>query len=141
MLQIFKKQTKKQKYLRKEYSAANYVPYYCHWNSTTILTHDFELIRVIKLGGFSFETADDDEVDAKKSLRNGLFKGIAMGTVGLYFHTIRRTQKAFPDGEFPNFFSHFTNEQWRFRHGGKSSFVNEHYITIIRKKRGFICNW
>ncbi|MFT6332753.1 MAG: type IV secretion system protein VirB4 [Lentimonas sp.] len=122
----------KEKIAKSEVSAANFIPYKCHYNSDTVLCKDESLIRVIKIKGFAFETADDVEIDLKKSSRNNLFKGMASGNFSLYFHTIRRKEKAFPDGTMPDPFSDRVNREWHFKHSDEKSFVNEHYLTIMR---------
>lgn len=122
----------KDKVAKNEFPAAHFIPYKCHFNSDTILTKDGSLIRVVKIKGFAFETADDIEIDLKKGSRNNLFKGMASGTFSLYFHTIRRKEKAFPDGKMPDVFSERVNREWAARHNDDKSFVNEHYLTIIR---------
>ena len=81
---------------KREISVSRFIPYKCHWNHNTILTKNDELIRIIKVQGFSFETADDEEIDIRKNTRNNLLKGMADGKFSLYFHTIRRSEKAFP---------------------------------------------
>ena len=55
--------TKKHKLTKREVSMAHFIPYKCHWNSSTIITHDEKLIRIIKVKGFSFETADDIDIE------------------------------------------------------------------------------
>ncbi len=122
----------KEKVTKGEVSAAYFIPYKCHWNSDTILTHKEELVRVIKIKGFAFETADDADIDLKKNARNNLLKGMASGNFSLYFHTIRRKEKGFPDGEMPDLFSARVNSEWEKKHSGTRSFINEHYFTIIR---------
>jgi len=54
------------------------------------LTNNNGLLQVIKVSGFSFETADDDDLDIRKDIRNSLFKNMASRNVTLYFHTVRR---------------------------------------------------
>ena len=117
---------------RSEVSAAHFIPYRCHWNSNTIMTYKDELIRIVKIKGFAFETADDEEIDLKKNSRNNLLKAMSTGNFSLYFHTIRRKEKGFPDGEMPDTFSQKINQEWKYKHSDDRSFVNEHYITIIR---------
>jgi len=121
-----------EKITKGEVSAAHFIPYKCHWNSSTILTHKEELVRIIKIKGFAFETADDIDIDLKKNARNNLLKGMAAGGFSLYFHTIRRKEKGFPDGDMPDNFSARVNEEWLQKHSGERSFVNEHYLTIVR---------
>lgn len=122
----------KEKIAKGEVSASTFIPYKCHWNSNTILTKKEELVRVIKIKGFAFETADDEDIDIKKTARNNLLKGMSTGGFSLYFHTIRRKEKGFPDGEMPGKFSQDVNREWALRHSDSRSFVNEHYLTIIR---------
>ena len=118
--------------IKYETSESHFIPYKCHWNSDTILTHKEELVRVIKIRGFSFETADDIDIDLKKASRNNLLKGMASGSFSLYFHTIRRKEKGFPDGEMPDGFSSRVNKEWAAKHSDDKSFINEHYLTLIR---------
>jgi type IV secretion system protein VirB4 len=122
----------KEKIAKGEVSAAHFIPYKCHWNSDTILTYKEELVRVVKIKGFAFETADDSDIDLKKNARNNLLKGMSSGNFSLYFHTIRRKEKGFPDGEMPDRFSERVNREWANKHSDAKSFINEHYLTIIR---------
>ena len=132
MLRLSTVKPAKEKVIKYEVSAGNFIPYKCHWNSDTILTHNEELVRVIKIKGFAFETADDVDIDLKKNARNNLLKGMASGNFSLYFHTIRRKEKGFPDGEMPDEFSERVNQEWGAKHADDKSFINEHYFTIVR---------
>lgn len=122
----------KEKITKYEVSAAHFIPYKCHLNSSTVITYNEELVRVVKIKGFAFETADDIDVDLKKQARNNLLKGMASGNFSLYFHTIRRKEKGFPDGDMPDKFSERVNKEWAAKHSDDKSFINEHYFTIIR---------
>lgn len=123
---------KNEKIVKGEVSAAHFIPYKCHYSANTLITYNEELVRIVKIKGFAFETADDIDIDLKKSARNNLLKGMATGGFSLYFHTIRRKEKGFPDGEMPDNFSKKVNEEWAERHSDDKSFINEHYLTIIR---------
>ena len=90
MMKLFVTRTAKEAKSRKEKPTSHFIPYKCHWNHNTILTKKNELLQVIKVPGFSFETADDEDIDIKKEMRNRLFKGFATGQFAVYFHTIRR---------------------------------------------------
>lgn len=118
---------------KREVSAAEFIPYEHHWDKETIITKNRELIQIIKIDGFSFETADDDVVDMKKMVRNSLYKSMAEGTFSMWFHLVRRRQSAFPEGKMPPGFSQYLDDQWRKKHHSRSSFVNELYISVIRK--------
>lgn len=118
---------------KREVSISNFIPYLCHYNRSTILTKNLDLISVIKIDGFSFETADDDDIDIKKTGRNNIFKGIGNPKFAIWTHAIRRKHSAFPSGTFDNKFTNMLNEQWKKQHNPEHTFINEHYITIIRK--------
>jgi type IV secretion system protein VirB4 len=87
----------KEGYFRQEFPESNFIPYKYHWNSNTILTKKNELMQVIKISGFSFETADDEDLDIRKRMRNLLYKNLGSGNVSLYFHTIRKRKIIRPD--------------------------------------------
>lgn len=120
-----------------EYRASNFVPYKEHLDSSTVLLKDNSMLRVIKLVGYPFETADDEDVDVYKVLRNQLFKSISSGHFALNFHLVRRREgsqaRAFFSHTIPNHFADYVRKRWRQKHGNKSSFVNELYITIVRR--------
>ncbi|MGB1539579.1 MAG: VirB4 family type IV secretion/conjugal transfer ATPase, partial [Rickettsiales bacterium] len=133
MLKFVKRQAAKAEISDNEVAEANFIPYYCHWDKETIMTKSNELMQIIRVDGFSFETADDEDVDMKKVVRNSLIKSMASGNFALYFHMIRRRQSSFPGGDMPEGFAHYVNEMWRRKHHSRDSYSNDLYITIIRK--------
>lgn len=133
MFFLFRSKDKNRFIEKREKSFSQMLPYTYHYNANTILTKNNEMISVIKIEGFAFQTADDEDVDNKKILRNNLFKGMAVDGLSLCVHTIRRKYSAFPEGEFNNIFTEMLNEQWRKKHGPDRTFINEYYLTVIKK--------
>lgn len=131
--QLSRRKVKDAAYAKREVSVAQHIPYLHHWDHETILTKNKELLQVIRVDGFAFETADDEDVDIKKMVRNSLFKSLATGTIALWFHTVRTKQNTYPKGNFAPGFSRYINEQWQKRHKTHETFTNELYITVIRK--------
>src|SRR5476649_2492723 len=121
MLQLTKTRSPKDKYAKREYSSRHFIPFLCHWNSNTILTKNEELIQVIRVNGFSFETADDEDLDIRKNLRNTLFKGLEGTGTTLYFHIIRRRANIFATSEASlrkpksNRFTEYLEYEWQKR--------------------------
>ena len=130
MFQLFRPQDKNRSYERSEKSFSQMIPYTYHYDDNTILTKDNQFISVIKLDGFSFQTADDDDVDNKKNLRNNLFKSLTADGLSICVHTIRKRHSAFPAGEFDNIFTKMLNDQWKQKHGPARSFINEYYVSV-----------
>lgn len=141
MFKFSKYQTNKQAYADKEVPTSHFIPYLCHYNRKAILTKNKELMQVIRVGGFSFETADDDDVDIKKNMLNLLFKGFQTGGFLLYFHTIRRRVNLSkeevisidPMIKKPKSFSDYVSQEWEKKYSEQRSFINELYITIIKR--------
>lgn len=118
---------------RKEYSVAAFIPYHYHFDRDTIITKNNELLKVIKIEGFAFETSDDEDVDMKKMVRNSLLKSLADGTFAAWFHLVRRREGAYPEGKMPPGFADDVNKRWYQKHHSKNSYTNDIYITIVRK--------
>jgi len=140
MIKLSATKTAKDSISRKEKSIANFIPYKCHWDDNTILTKNNELLQVVKVSGFSFETADDEDLDIKKNIRNALLKNMASGNIVMYFHTIRRRKPVIFDNQdytfdptikVPNDFTTYLSNEWRKKHAGAKSFFNELYISVI----------
>ncbi len=137
MLRFRAIQSKSKPTLNKEVHAAEFIPYSCYWNSTTLMTKENWLVKVIKLSGFAFETADDEDLVIQNNIRNQMLRSISSPAFSLYFHTIRRKKNIFSD-EFasqglPNFFANHVNLKWREKHATRQSFINDLYITVIRR--------
>lgn len=132
-LSLQRRKTSKATYSKLEVSAATFIPYEYHWDRETLLTKKKEFVQIMKLDGFSFETADDEDVDMKKLVRNSLLKSMADGTFAVWFHTIRRRQSAYPGGKQPPGFAAYVDKLWHEKHTTKDTYVNEIYITVVRK--------
>ncbi len=142
MIKLFTTRAAKESVAKKEKPVAHFIPYKCHWNNNTILTKNNELLQVIKIGGFSFETADDEDLDIRKNVRNSLLKNMASGNIAIYFHTVRRRKAVVtnnknnsfdPTVKVPNDFITYLSNEWRKKHSSSESFFNELYISLLFK--------
>lgn len=132
-MKFTRRRSKKAAYSKNEVSESMFIPYDYHWDRETIITKKKEFMQIIKLEGFSFETADDEDVDMKKLVRNSLMKSLADGTFAVWFHTVRRKQSAYPGGKQPPGFPAHVDKLWHAKHDHKDSFINELYISVMRK--------
>lgn len=139
MIKLFRTTAAKEKYAKKEKPVSHFIPYKGHWNKNTILTKNNGLLQVIKVGGFSFETADDDDLDIRKNIRNSLLKNMASGNTTLYFHTIRRRKQVLqsekkynkvPGAVTKDFISYLESE-WNAKDANSYSYFNELYVTVL----------
>jgi type IV secretion system protein VirB4 len=133
-MKLFKRKPIKHFVGKSEVSQSIFIPFKGHWDKNIIITKTDELLSVIKVEGFSFETADDEDLDIKKIILNTLFKSIGSGNYALYFHIIRRREFSKVKGEFNNIFTKELNDAWVEKQSGKQSFTNDLYVTVIRKQ-------
>ena len=133
-MKLSKRKTLKSGVGKKEISQTKYIPFKGHWDENIIITKDNEMMLVVKVQGFSFETADDEELDTKKMILNTLFKSISGGNYALFFHIIRRRDFSSVGGEFSNPFCKDLNQKWKDKHKNVISFKNDLYVTVIYKK-------
>ncbi len=140
MLKLFKAAAANDSKAKKEKPVSSFIPYKCHWDKNTIITKSNGLLQVIKIGGFSFETADDIDLDIRKNIRNSMFKNMASGNITLYFHTIRRKKAVLQFGD--NFdvdptnitakdFISYLETEWRAKNAHSDSYFNELYVSIL----------
>lgn len=133
MLKINKLKTQRRKISAKEVNASLYIPYRYFYNESTVITKAKDLLSVIKVQGYQFETSDDADLESKKIILNNLFKGFATNYFEVYMHTVRRKHAAYPGGVFEDPFCNLIDEKWKDLHDKDYTFVNELYVTIIRK--------
>lgn len=130
---------KKHLVANRELHAGHYVPCAEHWDSRTLITSSGSMIRVFKLDGFTFETADDEDLDVQNLIRNQLWRGLSSPSLSLKFHIFRRRESVFSDGfgtkPMQNYFANYVNEEWIKKHKNHQAFINELYITVVKKPK------
>ena len=140
MFKFSKTQAAKERYAKKEKPVSEFIPYKGHWDKNTILTRDNGLLQVIKVEGFSFETADDSDLDIRKEIRNSLLKNMASGNVTMYFHMVRKRRPVMkkqneysidPTIKITKDFISYLETQWHKKHSSTDSYFNEIYISIL----------
>jgi type IV secretion system protein VirB4 len=117
----------------REKAAGHLLPYARHVDDHTIETRDGLLMQVIHLRGLLFETADTDEINYRKALRDAMLQAIGSSRFALYHHVIRRQADAELTAQFPDDFSQRLDGAWRGRLANKKLYVNDLFLTLIRR--------
>ena len=117
----------------KEAQAGDKLPYARHVDDYTIETRDGMLLQFVHLAGLPFETADSEEINYRKLLREGALRSLANSRFALYHHIVRREVAPELQGEFADEFSRALDAAWRKRLAAKKLYVNDLYITIVRR--------
>jgi type IV secretion system protein VirB4 len=117
----------------REKPAGAHLPYARHVDDVTLETRDGLLMQTIHLGGLLFETADSDELNYRAELRDAMLRAIGSSRFAIHHHVIRRRADAVLEGEFTDAFSRRLDARWRERLGAKQMYVNELFVTILRR--------
>src|SRR3990170_5708300 len=91
--------------VKREQPAGKHLPYARHVDERTIETRDGMLMQVIHLRGLLFETADTDEINYRKRLRDAMLQAIGSSRFALYHHIVRRRIDAELAADYPDAFS------------------------------------
>jgi type IV secretion system protein VirB4 len=121
------------KAVARERPVGAHLPYGRHVNDWTIETRDGLLLQVIQLRGLLFETADTDEINYRKRLRDAMLQAVGSSRFALYHHILRRRVEPEMGGEHGDPFSRDLDAAWRARLAAKQLYVNDLYLTIVRR--------
>jgi type IV secretion system protein VirB4 len=117
----------------RERSAGHHLPYARHVDDHTIETRDGLLMQTIHLRGLLFETADTDEINYRKRLRDAMLQSIGSSRFALYHHIVRRRIDVELPADHRDDFSRRLDQAWRARLSAKKLYVNELFLTLIRR--------
>ncbi|MEM9310967.1 MAG: VirB4 family type IV secretion system protein [Pseudomonadota bacterium] len=119
--------------IAKETPAGEHLPYARHVDPVTLETRDGLLIQTIRLGGLLFETADTDELNYRAGLRDAMLRTLGSSRFAVYQHVVRRPASASLANVDTDEFSTQLDERWRSRLAQRQLFVNELFLTIVRR--------
>jgi type IV secretion system protein VirB4 len=126
----------------REATIASRLPYAAHADASTLRTRDGLLVQTLHLQGFSAETAPDEELNYRKTLRETILRGAADSRLAIYHHVVRRqVNPEFPPApEQP--FCAALDARWRDLLGGRKLYVNDIFLSLVRRpvqgKAGFL---
>ena len=80
--------------VRRERPAAEHVSYTTHVSEAVVKTYFGDYIQAFRLGGASFESADDEQLNTWHERLNVLWRNLASPHVALWTHLIRRPERA-----------------------------------------------
>lgn len=118
---------------RKESPAGKRLPYARHLDDVTLETRDGLLMQVIHLAGLPFETADSEELNYRKAVRDVMLRGLSSSRFAVYHHIVRRQVDARTQGAFADAFSAELDATWSERLSARKLYVNDLFLTIVRR--------
>lgn len=132
-MQLLPSLSRDPKIIAREKPAGAHLPYAAQRDDHTVETRDGLLLQVIALRGMLFETADSEELNYRKTLRDAMLQAIGSSRFALYHHIIRRKVDMDLEATFPDPFSQSLDDKWRARLSERQLYVNELYLTLVRR--------
>jgi type IV secretion system protein VirB4 len=116
--------------LRRERAAAEHIPYTAHVGETVVKTASGDYLQAFRLGGTSFESADDEQLNTWHERLNVLWRNVASPHIALWTHLIRRPERAAPRVTSGCGFADRLTTRYRERLAGETLMVNDLYIAV-----------
>jgi type IV secretion system protein VirB4 len=117
----------------REQKAGDRLPYRRMIDEEIVELRDGSLMRAIHVPGMAFETADADELNHAQGVREMLVRSTLDARFMLYRHIIRRPVSVGLSPVSGPVFAQHLDELWRARLGERRLFVNDQFLTIVRR--------
>jgi type IV secretion system protein VirB4 len=122
--------------LHREISAAERIPYLVHVAPALVRTAFGDYVQAFRLGGASFESSDDDELNNWHERLNVLWRNVAGPNVALWTHVIRRRARIEPStaqGQRARGFADSLHDKYHHRLANETLMLNEVYLAIVHR--------
>jgi type IV secretion system protein VirB4 len=117
----------------REQPAGRHLPYARHVDDHTIETRDGLLCQVIQVRGLLFETAETEEINYRKQLRDAALQAIGSSRYAIYHHIIRREAEVSLDADYGDEFSSRLDSSWRAKLSTRRLYINDLFLTLVRR--------
>jgi type IV secretion system protein VirB4 len=124
--------------LRREFTTADRIPYTAHVAPTVVRTAFGDYMQVFRLGGASFESNDDDELNNWHERLNVLWRNVGSANVALWTHVIRRragvaaaSEEGAAQRQLGRPFAGALHARYRSRLANETLMINEVYLAAV----------
>jgi type IV secretion system protein VirB4 len=117
--------------LRRELPASRQIPYAAHVTPELVVTDRGDYVQTLKLGGSSFESADDETLNNWHERLNVTWRNIASPNVALWTHLIRRREVPELKAIRGLAFADRLARRYQERLATETLMVNELYLTLL----------
>ncbi|MCK9540498.1 MAG: VirB4 family type IV secretion/conjugal transfer ATPase [Novosphingobium sp.] len=125
----------------KEARAGDRLPYRGFADDGVVLLRDGAVMLSLLVPGLSFETAETADLNAHTATREVLLRSALDARFALYHHVIRRRVDVELEGMFDDPVAAHIDARWRERIGGGALFVNDQFVTLIRRPARGKAGW
>ncbi|NBX03934.1 MAG: hypothetical protein EBR02_07765 [Alphaproteobacteria bacterium] len=118
-------------------SYADFIPYYSHYNSHTLLTKNGEVMQIIKIAadarGVEYEGSDAMGLTLRDVLRTAIIENVNGAEFSIWLHTIRRRKQVNFTTRFQEKFAAYVHRSWAKKQKWNHQYYNEVYLTILHE--------
>lgn len=125
----------------KEVLAGDRLPYAAFVDENIVRLRDGSVMLSLMVPGLAFETADSDELNAHVATREVLLRSSLDARFVLYHHVIRRRVEIEMAAQFDDPLAAHIDARWRERTGSGALFVNDQFITLVRRPARGKAGW
>ncbi|MBB5730955.1 type IV secretion system protein VirB4 [Sphingomonas prati] len=90
-------------------------------------------MQTLYLRGLLFETANTEELNYRKRLRDAMLQAVGSSRFALYHHVVRRRVVVGTESNFSDAFSRRLDAVWQARLATRQLYVNDLYVTLVRR--------
>jgi type IV secretion system protein VirB4 len=126
--------------IRREFTAAERIPYTAHVAPSVVRTEFGDYLQTFRLGGASFESSDDGELNNWHERLNVLWRNISSPNVSLWTQVIRRRTGVGANApgisarrETEGFFAEHLHEKYLHRLADETLMVNDVYLAVVHR--------
>jgi type IV secretion system protein VirB4 len=117
--------------VRREMMAAEHIPVTAHVSEHVIRTVFGDYVQVLRLGGASFECAEDGQLNSWHERLNVLWRNLANPGIALWTHMIRGPQQARLVARGAGGFAEELSNKYRHRLLNEGLMANELYLAVL----------
>src|SRR5579871_6444301 len=116
---------------RRELPASRHIPYSAHVAPEVVVTTAGDYVQTLKLGGASFESADDETLNNWHERLNITWRNVASPNVSLWTHIVRRHESITCQQGGGGTFADLFVARYRGRLARERLMVNDLYLTLV----------
>lgn len=117
--------------IRREQAVAAHIPFTAHVAENVLKTLSGDFVQSFRLGGASFESADDDQLNNWHERLNVTWRNIASPNVALWVHVIRRRERFAGEHVRDDDFAGRLAAKYQKRLATETLMVNDLYLSVV----------
>jgi len=118
-------------------NAHEFIPIVCHYDASTLLTKNGNLVQTIEITGIDSEVISDKLGSLRKAIKASLEKNICYKNIACWIHTVRHEKDLDDHTPYKNQFAADLHDTWVTKNRLRTRFVNTLYISIASRAKGF----